>query len=60
MKFLINTTRVNFINILGAAFICTDPNSAKNTVKLSLYFALLGSLLVIAALKTLMKLTLDL
>ena len=29
---------VNFTNVLQAAFICTDPNSAKKTVKSSSFF----------------------
>jgi len=49
---------VNFINILRAAFLHTDPKSAKNTVKQSVFFALLGSPNAKAAHKMLMKLTL--
>jgi len=49
---------VNFINILRAAFWRTDPKSAKNTVKQSVFFALLGSTHAKAAHKMLMKLTL--
>jgi len=37
------TAGVNFINILQAAFTSADPPKAKNTVKLSVFFALLGS-----------------
>ncbi len=48
---------VNFINILPAAFMHADPKSAKNTVKLSIFFALLGSAGAKAACRMLMKLT---
>ncbi len=48
---------VNFINILRAAFTRADPESAKKTVKLLVCFTLLGSALVKAARRTLMKLT---
>ncbi len=34
---------VNFIKVLRAAFARADPKSAKKTVKLSVFFALLGS-----------------
>ena len=47
----------NFINVLQAAFTCTDPISAKKTVKSSSFFALSGSASVKAAHRTLMKLT---
>jgi hypothetical protein len=47
---------VNFINI-HTAFMREDPESAKNTVKLSVFFELLGSTSIKAARKTLMKLT---
>jgi hypothetical protein len=50
---------VNFSNILCAALMLTDPKPAKNTVMLLVFFSLLGSTRVKAALKTLMKLTLD-
>jgi len=50
-------TGVNFINILGAAFTRKDPKSSKKTAKLSIIFALLGSLRVKAARRMLMKLT---
>ncbi len=33
---------VNFINVLRAAFACTDPKRAKKTDKLDCFFALLG------------------
>ncbi len=50
---------VNFSNILQAAFTHADLKSAKKTVKLSVsLFALLGSALVKAARRTLIKLTL--
>ena len=47
---------VNFTNILRAAFALVDPKSAKKTVKLSSFFALLGSTSVKAARRTLVKL----
>ncbi len=34
---------VNFTNILHKAFMLKDPKSVKNTVKRSVFFALLGS-----------------
>ncbi len=37
------TAGVNFINILQASFASADPKRAKNTVNLSVFFALLGS-----------------
>jgi len=47
-----------FINILLAAFTHADPESAKKkTVKLSAFFALLGSACAKAAHRTFMKLT---
>jgi len=49
---------VNFINVLRAAFTQPDPKSAKNTIKLSVFFALLGSACIKTAQKMLMKLTL--
>ena len=51
------TAGVNFINILRAAFTSADPKSAKKTVKLSSFFALLGYASVKAASKMLVKLT---
>ena len=48
---------VNFNNILWAAFMRADPKSAKKTVKLSSFIALLGSASVKAAFRMLMKLT---
>jgi len=47
-------TGVNFTNVLRAAFTLTDPKSAKKTVKLSSFFALLG---VKAGSRMLVKLT---
>jgi len=44
-------------NILRAAFTQADPKSAKNTVRLSVLFALLGSVPLKASHKMLMKLT---
>ncbi len=37
------TYKVDFTNILGAAFMREDPKRAKNTVKLSVSLAHLGS-----------------
>ncbi len=51
---------VDFTKILCAAFTCAGPKSAKNTVKPSVFFALLGSVLVKASRKMLVKLILDL
>jgi len=48
---------VNFINVLQAAFACADPKSVKKTVKLSIFFALLGSAREKAIRRTLTKLT---
>jgi len=42
---------------VGAAFMSTDSKSSKITVKLPVFFALLGSAHVKAARKLLMKLT---
>jgi len=53
------TLGVNFINILRVAFLHADPKSSKNTVKLSAFFALLGSDCVKATRPTLMQLTPD-
>jgi len=47
---------VNFIHV-RSDFIRADPESAKNTVKLSIFFALFGSVCVKAANRALMKLT---
>ncbi len=49
------TTGVNFINVLWAAFTHTNPKSAKKIVKLSIFFALLGSARSKAVCRTLMK-----
>ncbi len=54
---LLLTPGVNFINVLRAALTRADPESAKNTVKLSVFFPLLGSASVKAACRTLMILT---
>jgi len=40
---------VNFINVQSTAFMLVDPDSAKNTVKSSVSFTLLGSTRVKAA-----------
>ena len=47
---------VNFTNVLQAAFALVDPKSAKKTVKLSSFFALLGSASIKAARRMLVKL----
>jgi len=47
------TLGINFTNILHAAFTPTDSNSAKNTVKLAVFFELLGYACVKAASKRL-------
>jgi len=52
-----NQVRVNFPGILRVAFTQTDPKRAKNTVQLSVLFALLESLCVKAARKMLVKFT---
>jgi len=54
-----STPGVNFTNVLGAAFAHEDPQSAKNTVKFSLIFVLLGSVCVKVNCKTLVKFTPD-
>ncbi len=54
------TSGVNFTNILRAPFTHPDPEIAKKAVKLSVFLALLGSVDVVAARRTLMKLTPDL
>ena len=51
---------VNFTNILLAAFMRADPKSAKKTVKLSNFIALLGSACAKVACRMLVKLTPDL
>jgi len=50
---------LNFINVLRAAFACADQKCVKMTVKVSIFFTLLGSTSVKAACRTLMKLTPD-
>jgi len=47
----------NFINVLQAAFQRTDPKNAKKTVKLSVFYTILGSALPKDARRTLMKVT---
>jgi len=42
-KHMFDTLGVNFINILRKAFMHADTKSEKNWVKLSVFFALLGS-----------------
>ena len=51
------TQRVNFINVLQAAFVRAVPKSTKKTVKLSSFIALFGSVRVKAARRMLVKLT---
>jgi len=53
-------TGLNFINVLCAAFTSAYPISIKKTVKLSIFFTLLGSTNVKASRITLAKLTPDL
>jgi len=48
---------LNFTNILLEFFTPPDPKSAKNTVKLSVFFVLVGSACIKAAHKMLVKLT---
>ena len=48
---------VNFTNILQAAFMHEDPKRAKKTIKLSSFYAILGSARVRAACRMLVKLT---
>jgi hypothetical protein len=50
-------TGFNFIKALRAAFTHADPKSAKKTVTLSIFFALLGFARTKAAQRSLMKLT---
>ncbi len=57
---IIKSQDLNFINVLRTAFTLADPKSVKKTVKLSIFFTLLGSASVKAVLRTLMKLTQDL
>ena len=49
--------RVNFTNVLLAAFTLTDPNSTTKLLDLTVFFALLGSACVKSARRRLMKLT---
>jgi len=49
--------RVNFINVLTAAFTCADPKSIKKTNNLTVFFMHLRSAGAKAAHRTLMKLT---
>jgi hypothetical protein len=51
------TPRVNFINVLLKAFMCTDPKSAKYTDDFMVFFAHLGSAQVKTELRMLMILT---
>ena len=48
---------VNFTNVLRAASTRADPESAKKLIDLTVFFALLGSVCVKAARRTLVKLT---
>jgi len=48
---------LNFINVLHTAFTLTDPKSVKKTLKLSIFFMLLGSTSVKAVRRMLMKLS---
>jgi len=48
---------LNFINVLRTAFTLADPKSVKKTVKLSIFFMLLGSTSVKAVQRTLVKST---
>ncbi len=57
MFFPIYITGVNIINVLPAAFVRTDHESAKKADNLTVFFALLGSAHAKAACKMLMKLT---
>ncbi len=52
------TASVNLTNILKAAFVCSDPESAKKIDNLTVFFALLGSAHAKAAYIILMKLPL--
>ena len=54
---LIKRSGVNFINILWAAFTHSDPESTKSCLIWLSFFALLGSVWLKAARRTLMKLT---
>ncbi len=52
-----STPGVNYINILWVALACPDPKSAKKTLKLTVFFALLGSAHSKADRRMLMNLT---
>ena len=45
-KHPVKCTGLNFINVLRTAFTIADPKSVKKTVKLSIFFMLLGSMSV--------------
>jgi len=51
------TPGLNFINLLRTAFAHADPKSVKDTYDLTVFFMLLGSMIVKAVRKMLMKLT---
>jgi hypothetical protein len=57
--FSLFTYGVNFINILQVALTYSDPKSAKETVKLSVFFMLLRSARAKAVRRTLMNMTTD-
>jgi hypothetical protein len=57
--FIASAPGVKFIKILCLAFTTKDPKSTKKTVKLQVFFTLLGSMLEKAAHRLLMKLTPD-
>jgi len=61
INFLTNLSLVgvNFIKVLWEMFARADPESAKKTVKMSIFIALLGSVSTKAASRMLMKLTPD-
>jgi len=42
---------VNFVNILQAAFVHADPKSSKKNINLTVFFALLGSAHINAAMQ---------
>ena len=50
-----NAPGVDYTKILCVPFICADPKSTKKTDGLTVYFALLGSALVKAVSKMLVK-----
>ena len=53
----VETSGVNFTNIIRAALMLADPKSAKKLLDLMIFFALLVSAQIKAAHKMLMKLT---